>query len=119
MMEITQTCSAESLEEALQVLEGRWKLLIIFRLFGATTLRFSELLRSIDGVSQKMLIQQLRDLEAHGMIARTVYAVIPPKVEYMLTDDGRALKPVLRELTSWSEARGRPVREMGHERAAR
>ncbi len=98
-------CSSEQLEAAVRVLEGRWKVLIIFRLFTAPTMRFSELQRQIPGISQKMLIQQLRDLEADGIVSRTVFPVVPPKVEYALTADGRALQPALQELQTWAAGR--------------
>jgi len=87
------------------VLEGRWKILILFHLFGAPVLRFSELRRVIPGISQKMLIQQLRDLEKDGVVNRKVYPEVPPKVEYMLTKDGVALRPTLRALKSWAASR--------------
>jgi DNA-binding HxlR family transcriptional regulator len=71
----TPTCSTVELEEALKVLEGRWKILILFHLFSAPVLRFSELLRAVSGISQKMLIQQLRDLEKDGVVHRKeIYA---------------------------------------------
>jgi DNA-binding HxlR family transcriptional regulator len=98
-------CSSAQLESAVRILEGRWKVLIIFRLFSAPTLRFSELQRLIPGISQKMLIQQLRDLESNAIVSRTVHPVVPPKVEYALTDDGRALLPALRELQIWAATR--------------
>src|SRR6267378_5841096 len=100
-----QPCSTQELEEALKVLEGRWKILILFHLFSAPVLRFSELRRVIPGISQKMLIQQLRDLEKDGVINRKVYPEVPPKVEYMLTQDGVALRPALRALKSWAASR--------------
>ncbi len=76
---------------------------IIFNLFGAQTRRFSELERLIEGITQKMLIQQLRDLEKDGIIGRTVYPQVPPKVEYFLTEEGRGLYPVLDELLKWAK----------------
>jgi DNA-binding HxlR family transcriptional regulator len=98
--------AAESAEEALKTLEGRWKLLIIFHLItGGPVLRFSELQRAIPGVSQKMLIQQLRELERDGVLNRTVYPVVPPKVEYSMTEVGQALCPALHELLQWSAYR--------------
>jgi DNA-binding HxlR family transcriptional regulator len=98
--------AAESAEQALKTLEGRWKLLIIFHLItGGPVLRFSELQRAIPGVSQKMLIQQLRELERDGVLTRTVYPVVPPKVEYGMTEVGQALCPALHELLQWSEYR--------------
>ena len=98
-------CSTVDLQEALKVLEGRWKLLILFHLFSAPVLRFSELRRIIPGISQKMLIQHLRDLEKDGVVNRKVYPEVPPKVEYMLTEDGVALRPALRALKSWAASR--------------
>ena len=106
----SQTCSTAELEDALKVLEGRWKALIIFHLFRAPVLRFSELRRAIPGVSQKMLIQQLRDLEANGVAVRKVYPEVPPKVEYALTAEGLALRPALVALKLWASSRkGNPL----------
>ena len=79
-------CSADQLTEALRVLEGRWKTLIIYHLFTAPVLRYSELRRAIPGVSQKMLIQQLRDLERDGVISRTVYPEVPPAAPPVFLD---------------------------------
>src|ERR1700704_1859210 len=79
---------AEGAEQALKVLEGRWKMIIIFHLFVRPVLRFSELERAIPAVSQKMLIQQLRELERDGIVQRKVYPQVPPKVEYKLTEVG-------------------------------
>jgi DNA-binding HxlR family transcriptional regulator len=103
------SCSSEQLESAVRVLEGRWKVLIIYRLFTAPTLRFSELQRLIPGISQKMLIQQLRDLEANGIVSRTIHPVVPPRVDYALTEDGRGLLPALRELQTWAASRTTPA----------
>lgn len=98
--------AASSAEEALKTIEGRWKLLIVFHLFAAGSVRrFSELQRAIPAVSQKMLIQQLRELERDGVLKRTVYPVVPPKVEYGLTELGQALCPALGELLKWAELR--------------
>src|SRR3979409_1897975 len=77
---------AEGAEMALKVLEGRWKMIIIFHLFVRPVLRFSELDRAIPAVSQKMLIQQLRELERDGIVERKVHPEVPPKVEYSLTE---------------------------------
>jgi DNA-binding HxlR family transcriptional regulator len=91
------------LEEALKVLEGRWKILILFHLFSAPVLRFSELRCAVSGISQKMLIQQLRDLEKDGVVNRKVYPEVPPKVEYMLTKDGRPFVRRSRRLSPGQE----------------
>jgi len=93
-------------EDVLRLLEGRWKLVILFHLFGGKVLRFSELERAIPGISQKMLIQQLRQMEADGIVRRIVYHQVPPKVEYGLTDWGQSLCPALDAMLRW--AAGRP-----------
>ena len=93
--------AATGVEAAFQMLEGRWKMVIIFQLFAGDVLRFSELQRAIPGISEKMLIQQLRDLERDGIVARTVYPQVPPKVEYRLTPWGQAMCPALDGLLEW------------------
>ena len=105
LSDVTPDMAASGVESALRVLEGRWKLVIVFQLFGNGTLRFSELERAIPGVSQKMLIQQLRDLERDGVIRRTVYPQVPPKVEYDLTAWGQAMCPALDALLEWAALR--------------
>ena len=97
--------AASGVEEAFRMLEGRWKMVIIFHLFDRGVLRFSELERAIPGVSQKMLIQQLRDLEENGIVARKVYPQVPPKVEYELTEWGQAMCPALDALLEWAATR--------------
>jgi DNA-binding HxlR family transcriptional regulator len=92
-------------EQAFKVLEGRWKLLILFHLFGGKISRFSELERAIPAISQKMLIQQLRQMERDGMVRRIVHHRVPPKVEYGLTDWGQALCPALDALLKWAALR--------------
>src|SRR5690348_13607688 len=107
---ITPRIASAGVQAALKVLEGRWKLTILFELFGKRTLRFSELERAIPGITQKMLIQQLRDLERDGIVARTVYPVVPPKVEYRLTPGGEELCPALDELLFWAQRwKGQPT----------
>ncbi|NTJ44655.1 helix-turn-helix transcriptional regulator [Agrobacterium larrymoorei] len=89
--------------EGLRVLEGKWKIVIIVQLFSANgPIRFSELERRIEGVNQKMLIQQLKELEKDGIIIRTVYPQVPPKVEYTLSELGKALGPSLEALIEWA-----------------
>ncbi|HEV3298446.1 MAG TPA: helix-turn-helix domain-containing protein [Planctomycetaceae bacterium] len=96
-------CPAET---ALRVLEGRWKLLMLRQLLEGTR-RFSELHRSLAGVSHRTLTQQLRELEEAGIIRRKVYRQVPPKVEYSLTPLGQTLEPVIDALHIWAETRGR------------
>src|SRR5216117_1656619 len=86
----TAVTGAQGVEDAPKVLEGRWKLIVLFRLFGGKVLRFSDLERAIPAISQKMLIQQLRQMEVDGVVHRTVYQQVPPKVEYRLTKWGRS-----------------------------
>jgi DNA-binding HxlR family transcriptional regulator len=91
------TCPAEA---TLAVIGGRWKVPILYHLFGGVK-RFSELQRALPGVTQKMLTQQLRELERDGVVRRTVYAQVPPKVEYSLTPRGESLKPVVKAMCRW------------------
>lgn len=94
---------AQTTSEALRVIEGKWKIIIICQLFAAKApLRFSELERRIEGVNQKMLIQQLKQLEADGIISRTLYPEVPPRVEYALTELGKALGPSMAALIDWA-----------------
>ena len=93
------------MDAILKLLEGRWKLTILFQLFGGQVLRLSVLERAIPGISQKMLIQQLRQMERDGIVRRTVHAQVPPKVEYALTDWGQALCPALDALLKWAAQR--------------
>ncbi|MCL4478910.1 MAG: winged helix-turn-helix transcriptional regulator [Deltaproteobacteria bacterium] len=79
---------------------GRWKLLILRELFKETK-RFGELHKSLNGITQKMLTQQLRELERDGIILRKVYPQIPPKVEYSLTQKGQSLRPILDLMHEW------------------
>ncbi|MFB7495825.1 winged helix-turn-helix transcriptional regulator [Streptomyces sp. NPDC056161] len=97
-----ESCSIDRVEHALGILEGRWKLLIVHHLLVRHRLRFSELERAIPRVTQKMLIQQLRALEADGVVRRIVYPEVPPHVEYELTPAGEALTPALNALHDWA-----------------
>lgn len=99
---LTPSSAASGVENVLRILEGRWKLVILFHLFGGKVLRFSDLERAIPAVSQKMLIQQLRQMEADGVVRRIVHHQVPPKVEYCLTDWGQALCPALDALLKWA-----------------
>lgn len=101
----TSASAAAGVEAVLRLLEGRWKLIILFHLFGGQVQRFSDLEKRIPGVSQKMLAQQLRRLEADGLVTRTLYPQVPPKVEYRLTEWGQALCPMLDGLLQWAEQR--------------
>jgi len=90
-------------DTTLQVIGGKWKPIILWHLT-QQTLRFSELEKRINGITQKMLTQQLREMEADRLITRTVYPQVPPKVEYALTDHGKSLQSVLQALSAWGSA---------------
>ena len=87
-------------EMTLQLIGDKWKVLIIRDLLGGTK-RFNELMRSVSGISQKVLTANLRSLEASGLVNRKVYPQVPPKVEYSLTDTGLSLKPILDSMIEW------------------
>ena len=91
-------------EFALQVLGGKWKPLIVYHLEQAGRLRFGELGRLMPGITQKMLTQQLRDLEGDGLVLRQVFAQVPPRVEYSLTELGLSAKPVLEQLCAFGRS---------------
>ncbi len=106
----TPTSAAAEVAAAIRLLEGRWKLVILFHLFGGKVMRFSDLERAIPNVTQKMLGQQLRQLEADSIVARKVYPQVPPKVEYRLTDWGQSLCPALDAILKWADRRRVPRR---------
>ena len=101
----TPVTAAEGVEQAIKIFDGKWKLVILFHLFGGRVLRFSELEKAIPTITQKMLIQQLRQMEVDGVVRRIVHPQVPPKVEYALTDWGQALCPALDALLKWAEQR--------------
>ena len=103
--EYTIETAAEDLEAALRLLGGRWKLVILFNLFGGQVRRFSDLERAIPDVTQKMLGQQLKSMESDGIVVRTVYPEVPTRVEYQLTGWGKSLCPTLDALLKWFEQR--------------
>jgi DNA-binding HxlR family transcriptional regulator len=88
------------LDAALAVMGGKWKPLILFHLANGPR-RFGELRRLVDGISEKMLVQQLRELQADGIVARIDFNEVPPKVEYSVTPFGRTLAEALRPLCTW------------------
>ena len=91
------------METTLLLIGDKWKVLILRDLMPGTK-RFGELKKSIGSVSQKVLTAQLRDMEESGLLTRTVYAEVPPRVEYRLTDLGRSLEPILDAMRNWGEA---------------
>jgi DNA-binding HxlR family transcriptional regulator len=100
-------------EATLDVIGGKWKVVILFWLRDGMR-RFGELRRQIPGISERMLTQQLRELEAHGVVARTVYAEVPPRVEYALTPYGRTLRPITDLMCAWGK---RHLRRLAGEEA--
>ncbi|MER5260016.1 helix-turn-helix domain-containing protein [Streptomyces sp. NPDC002855] len=99
----TKTLYACGLDAAVDVVGGKWKPMILWALYAGTTLRFGELRRHITGISEKVLIQQLRELESDGIVHREVYREVPPKVEYSLTPLGQSLNEALIPLGVWGD----------------
>ena len=103
VMDAVKTLPACPVETTLMLIGSKWKVLILRDLMPGTK-RFGELRRSIGSVSQKVLTAQLRDMEAYGLVDRRVYAEVPPRVEYSLTELGRSLRPILDAMWAWGEA---------------
>ena len=101
---MTEQCSGFTcpVEATISLIGGKYKAVILWHLMGST-LRYSELHRKMPKATDKMLAQQLRELEKDGLIHRTVYPVVPPKTEYSLTEQGRTLAPILDALCDWGE----------------
>lgn len=97
---MSEYCGDCPVTATLDVIGGKWKPIILWLLKGQTR-RFSELKRNLPGITQKMLTQQLRELEADGIIHREIYPQVPPKVEYSLTSKGETLTPVLDQMAAW------------------
>ena len=99
----TKHCDQSSrcpVEACLEIIGGKWKGVILFHLLGGKK-RFNELQRLLPNVTQRILVRQLRELEADRMVVRTVYPEVPPKVEYSLSESGMTLEPILRMLREW------------------
>lgn len=101
-MQNKKNMGCSSVKTTLEVIGGKWKPLIMFLLV-EKTMRFSELQRNITGITQKMLTQQLRELESDGLVSRKVYPQVPPRVEYSITSHGKTLLPVLDTMHKWGE----------------
>ncbi|MFC9941746.1 winged helix-turn-helix transcriptional regulator [Streptomyces pratensis] len=95
------------IDAALDVLSGKWKGLILWELESHGVRRFAELRRGLPGVSEKMLTQHLREMEQDGLVIREVYAQVPPRVEYSLTEHGHTLNRALEPLGTWGDERMR------------
>ncbi len=85
----------------MKVLGGKWKVILINAIYHTSPARFGELKRCVKGITQSMLTQQLRELEDDGVISRKIYAEIPPKVEYTLTEFGLSLSPIIQSMAEW------------------
>lgn len=85
------------------VISGRWKLSILGFLLNEGTHRYNELRRKLPGISERMLIAQLKELEKDGLISRTAYPEVPPRVEYALSEKGRSLKEILDRMSEWGD----------------
>lgn len=90
-------------ELTLTIIGGKWKMLIMWHLGKEGTKRFGELKSMMPGITQRMLVSQLRELEEDQIVHRKVYPVVPPKVEYSLTEQGRSLMPILESLDEWGK----------------
>ncbi len=100
MIQYKNTTYQCSMELTLSLIGGKWKSLILWHL-GDQTLRFSELRKGLPRVTQKMLTQQLRELEEDGLVNRHVFTQVPPRVEYSLTDAGKSILPILKSMCQW------------------
>lgn len=98
-------------ERALKVIGGRWKVVVLFFLFEGPK-RLSELKRLIPAVSQKVLVQQLREMEEHGVVHRQVFAEVPPRVAYSATKLGSSLRPLISSLCEWGRRHADELREL-------
>lgn len=104
-----------SVEAAIGLLDGKWKCIVLWHLLKLKVMRFNEIRKSIPNVTPRMLTNQLRELEEDGLIIRTVYPQVPPKVEYQLSELGKSLEPILLALKQWGEMHiglyGKPITE--------
>jgi DNA-binding HxlR family transcriptional regulator len=111
MAEIVKRLPALPAERALRVISGRWKPVILYHLF-ETPKRLSELKRLIPDISQKVLIQQLREMEEHGLVHREIFRQVPPRVDYSATALGLSLQPVLLALCEWGQRHAAELNEL-------
>jgi DNA-binding HxlR family transcriptional regulator len=93
-----------SVEITLRLIGAKWKILLLWELMNAPVLRHGELKRRIPGVTAKMMVQQLRELEEDSLIARAVFAEVPPRVEYRLTELGESFRPVMKSMCDWGDS---------------
>ncbi|MCM3747194.1 helix-turn-helix transcriptional regulator [Paenibacillus pasadenensis] len=91
-------------DATMQMIQGKWKVMLLYELYEQPARRFGELMKYIDGISHKTLTKQLRELEAHELLTRTLYSEVPARVEYNLSDKGRSLIPLLEMICKWGLA---------------
>ena len=96
-------------ERAIYFLGGKWKIRILFTLFNNKTVRFNEIKRVLKTITQQMLSKQLKELETDGIVNRKVYQVVPPKVEYSLTEFGLSVIPILKSFSDWNRRNTRTI----------
>ena len=96
-------------ERAIYFLGGKWKIRILFALLNNKKIRFGELKKSLKTITQQMLSKQLKELEADGIINRKAHQVVPPKVEYFLTEFGLSVMPILRSFSEWNKRNTRTI----------
>src|SRR5690348_4088953 len=97
-------------DAGLALMAGKWKPRILWKLYRYQIMRYAQFKRMLPGITDKMLTQQLRELEADGLVTRTVYPVVPPKVEYTLSAFGRTLEPVIAAIATWGETHEQEIR---------
>ena len=88
-------------QATIAIIGGKWKIVILYILTTEKTCRFNKIRKAIPAISHKILTQQLRELEEHGLVSRQIYPEVPPKVEYSLTPKGESLKPILKSICEW------------------
>ncbi|WP_415327331.1 winged helix-turn-helix transcriptional regulator [Chryseobacterium sp. MMS23-Vi53] len=108
---INETCG---MARSLSIIGGRWKPAILCRL-NNYTMRYSELKKSIEGISERMLVAQLRELEEDQIIERIVYAEVPPRVEYKMTELGKTMEPMLKAMSDWGNMHREKVEKLPSE----
>jgi DNA-binding HxlR family transcriptional regulator len=99
-------------DTVIEILVGKWKPIILFHLLSNGTMRFNELQKAMPDITKKMLTQQLRDLEYHGIVHREIYRQIPPKVEYSITEYGKGMTTLLEAMHEWGTAHVKHLKEL-------
>lgn len=110
-MAITKKLPALPIERALKAISGRWKAVILYHLLGGPK-RLSELRRLLPQISQKVLVQQLREMEVHGLVHREIFRQVPPRVDYSATRLGLSLEPVMLALCAWGQHHAAELNEL-------